>query len=192
VLADNFESKRLNSPNDLTYRSDGTLFFTDPPFGLPRFFDDPRKQLPWSGVYSLNGHGLALVSKDLSGPNGIAFSPDEKFLYVTNWDAKRKIVMRYDAQRDGTLRNGRVFFDMTNARGEEALDGMKVDERGNLYVSGPGGLWIIDAQGKHLGTVRGPRLAANFAWGDADGHTLYWTARSALYRMRFDVAGAHR
>jgi gluconolactonase len=192
VLADSFEGKRLNSPNDLTYRSDGTLYFTDPPFGLPRFFDDPRKELQWSGVYALNGHGPVLVAKDLTGPNGIAFSPDEKFLYVTNWDAGKKVVMRYEAQPDGTLRNGRVFFDMTNAHGEEALDGMKVDERGNLYVSGPGGLWIIDPHGKHLGTVRGPRLAANFAWGDADGRTLYWTARSALYRMRLEIAGAHR
>ena len=192
ALVDSFEGRRLNSPNDLTYRSDGTLFFTDPPFGLPRFFDDPRKELPWSGVYALNGHGLVLAAKELRGPNGVAFSPDEKFLYVTNWDAKKKVVMRYEAQPDGMLRSGRVFFDMTNARGEEALDGIKVDERGNLYVSGPGGLWIIDARGRHLGTVRGPRLAANFAWGDSDGRTLYWTARSALYRMRFDVAGARR
>jgi gluconolactonase len=192
TLADSFEGRRLNSPNDLTYRSDGTLFFTDPPFGLPRFFDDPRKQLAWSGVYALNGHGLVLAAKDLTGPNGVAFSPDEKYLYVTNWDVNKKVVMRYEAQPDGTLQRGRVFFDMTRAPGEEALDGVEVDERGNLYVSGPGGLWIIDARGKHLGTVRGPRLAANFAWGDADGRTLYWTARSALYRMRLDVAGAHR
>ncbi|TMA35191.1 MAG: SMP-30/gluconolactonase/LRE family protein, partial [Deltaproteobacteria bacterium] len=134
VLADNFEGRRLNSPNDLVYRSDGTLFFSDPPFGLPRFFDDPRKQLPWSGVYSLNGHGIQLATKDLSGPNGVAFSPDEKFLYVTNWDPKKKVVMRYEAQPDGTLRNGRVFFDMTSAPGEEALDGIEVDRQGNLYV----------------------------------------------------------
>jgi gluconolactonase len=190
LLVDNFEGKRLNSPNDLVFRSDGTLFFSDPPFGLPRFFEDPRKQLAWSGVYSLNGHGLQLAAKDLTGPNGVAFSPDEKYLYVTNWDTKQKVVMRYEAQRDGTLRNGRVFFDMTSAPGEEALDGIEVDRDGNLYVSGPGGMWILDATGHHLGTVRGPRLAANFAWGDADGRTLYWTARSALYRMRLQIAGA--
>jgi gluconolactonase len=189
ALVADYQGKRLNSPNDLVYRSDGTLFFSDPPFGLPRFFDDPRKELAWSGVYALNGHGLVLAAKDLTGPNGIAFSPDEKFLYVTNWDAKKKVVMRYEAQPDGTLRNGRVFFDMTNAPGEEALDGMKVDRAGNLFVSGPGGLWIISASGRHLGTVRGPKLAANFAWGD-DGRTLYWTARSALYRMKLNVAGA--
>jgi gluconolactonase len=190
VLADRYQGKRLNSPNDLVYRSDGTLFFSDPPFGLPRFFDDPRKELPFSGVYALNGHGLVLATRDLEGPNGVALSPDEKFLYVTNWDPKKKVVMRYEAQRDGSLRNGRVFFDMTSAPGSEALDGLEVDRAGNLYVSGPGGVWILDANGRHLGTVRGPRLAANFAWGDEDGRTLYWTARSALYRMRLGIAGA--
>jgi gluconolactonase len=107
VLADHYEGKRLNSPNDLVYRSDGTLFFTDPPFGLPKFSEDKRKELPFSGVYSLHKGKLQLVTKDLAGPNGIAFSPDEKYLYVTNWDEKRKVIMRYEVQVDGTLRNGR-------------------------------------------------------------------------------------
>jgi gluconolactonase len=189
VLADRYEGKRLNSPNDLVFRSDGVLYFTDPPFGLPKFFDDPRKELPYSGVFCLAQGKLKLVSQDLTGPNGLAFSPDEKFLYVDNWDVKKKVVMRYEVQPDGTLKNGQVFFDMTSAPGEEALDGLKVDQKGNLYVSGPGGLWILSAEGKHLGTLRGPELAANFTFGDADGKTLYMTARTGIYRMRLGVPG---
>jgi gluconolactonase len=189
VLADRYEGKRLNSPNDLVYKSDGTLYFTDPPFGLPKFYDDPRKELAYSGVFRLAGGTLQLVSKDLIGPNGLAFSPDEKYLYVDNWDIKKKVVMRYDVNADGTLSNGRIFFDMTGAPGEEALDGLKVDQQGNLYVSGPGGLWIISSEGKHLGTIKAPKLPANFAWGDEDGRTLYMTARTGLYRMRLNVPG---
>jgi gluconolactonase len=190
VLADSFEGKRLNSPNDLVYRSDGTLFFTDPPFGLPKVFDDPRRELPYSGVFALRDGKLRLLTTELAGPNGLAFSPDEKHLYVTNWDVTKKVVMRYAVGADGTLSDGRVFFDMTNAPEDRdlALDGIKLDRAGNLYVSGPGGLWVIDAKGKHLGTIRGPRLAANFAWGD-DGKSLYWTARSGLYRMPLQVEG---
>ncbi len=190
TLAERFEGKRLNSPNDLVYRSDGLLFFSDPPFGLPRFFDDPRKELPWSGVYAWRAGQLRLVSRDLEGPNGLAFSPDERFLYVDDWDPARKVVMRYAVAEDGTLSDGRVFFDMTGAPGEEALDGLKVDREGNLYVSGPGGIWVLSPNARHLGTIRPPRLAANFAWGDADGHSLYLTARTALYRMRLGIEGA--
>ncbi len=189
VLADRFEGKRLNSPNDLVLRSDGALYFTDPPFGLPKFHEDPRRELPFTAVFSLKDGVLRAVSKDLSGPNGIAFSPDERTLYVTNWDAAKKVVMAYDALPDGTLENGRVFFDMAGAPGEEALDGLKVDKDGDLYVSGPGGLWILSAAGKHLGTLRGPELGANFAWGDADGRTLYMTARTGVYRVRLGVEG---
>jgi gluconolactonase len=191
TLVESHEGKRLNSPNDLVFRSDGTLFFTDPPFGLPRFFDDPRKQLPYSGVYALRAGELRLLSTELSGPNGIAFSPDEKLLYVTNWDERKKVVMRYEVAQDGTLSHGRVFFDMTRAPGAEALDGIKVDREGNLYVSGPGGLWILASDGTHLGTLRGPRLPANFAWGE-DGKTLFLTARSGLYKTRLLIAGAGR
>jgi gluconolactonase len=189
VLADRFEGKRLNSPNDLVYRSDGTLFFTDPPFGLPRFFDDPRKELPFSGVYSLHKGKLQLLSKDLKGPNGIALSPDEKFLYVGNWDDHKKVVNRYEVQPDGTVGKGELFFDMTSTPGEDALDGIKVDQRGNLYVSGPGGLWVLSPEGKHLGTIVTPKHAHNFAWGDADGQTLYICAKDTLYRMRLNVPG---
>ncbi|HSA93658.1 MAG TPA: SMP-30/gluconolactonase/LRE family protein [Terriglobales bacterium] len=190
VLADNYQGKRLNSPNDLVYKSDGSLYFTDPPFGLPKFYDDPRRQLPFEGVFRISTDGkLTLVSTDLKGPNGIAFSPDEKYLYVGNWDEKKKVVMRYEVKPDGTLANGQVFFDMTAAKGEDALDGIKVDQAGNLYVSGPGGLWVISAAGKHLGTILAPRHVHNMAWGDEDGKTLYLCGRSSLYRMRLNIAG---
>jgi gluconolactonase len=189
VLADKFEGKRLNSPNDLVYRSDGTLYFTDPPFGLPKFFDDKRKELPFSGVFAVKDNKIRVVSKDFTGPNGIALSPDENYLYVGDWDEKKKVVMRYDVQPDGSLKNGKIFFDMTSAPGEDALDGMKVDKAGNLYVSGPGGLWILSPEGKHLGTIIGPKHPHNFAWGDADGQTLYLCARSGLYRIRLNIEG---
>src|SRR5438874_448547 len=189
VLADKFEGKRLNSPNDLVYRSDGTLYFTDPPFGLPKFFDDPRKELPFSGVFAVKDGNLKLVTKDFTGPNGIAFSPDEKYLYVGDWDEKKKVVMRYEVQPDGSVRNGKFCFDMTKALVEDAIDGMKIDKAGNLYVSGPGGLWIISPQGKHLGTIIPPKHPHNFAWGDTDGKTLYLCAKSGLYRMKLNMEG---
>jgi gluconolactonase len=190
ALADRYEGKRLNSPNDLVYKSDGSLYITDPPFGLPRFYDDSRKELPYSGVFLLSTDGkLQLVSKELKGPNGVAFSPDEKYLYVGNWYEQKKIVMRYDVNSDGTLSNGKVFFDMTSAPGEDAIDGIKVDQKGNLYVSGPGGLWVISPEGKHLGTIIAPMHPHNFAWGDEDGKTLYLCARSGLYRMKLGIPG---
>jgi gluconolactonase len=189
VLADRYKGKRLNSPNDLVYRSDGALFFTDPPFGLPKFFDDPRKELRFSGVFALVGKKLKLVSTDFSGPNGIALSPDEKLLYVGDWDEKKKRVMRYDVGADATLSAGKVLFDMTSAPGKDAIDGVKVDQKGNLYVSGPGGLWILSAEGKHLGTIVTPRHPHNFAWGDQDGRTLYLCARNSLYRIRLGIPG---
>jgi gluconolactonase len=192
VLADRFEGKRLNSPNDLVYRSDGSFYFTDPPFGLPKFFDDPRKELAFSGVYRLAGGKLSLVSRELTGPNGIAFSPDERYLYVGNWDVKQKVVMRYEVLADGSTGPGRVFFDMTRAPGEDAIDGVKTDRLGNVYVSGPGGLWIISPGGRHLGTINGPEHVHNFAWGGVDGRTLYLTARTGLYRVRLNVGGGMR
>lgn len=188
VLADQYNGKRLNSPNDLVYRSDGTLFFTDPPFGLPEFYDDPRKELPFSGVFALYKGQLKLLSTDLKGPNGIALSPDEKYLYVGNWDPVKKIIMRYDVGADAVLSNGKVFFDMTQAPGEDAIDGIKVDLKGNLYVSGPGGLWILSPDAKHLGTIIAPKHPHNMAWGD-DGKTLYLTAQGSLYRMPLNVPG---
>jgi gluconolactonase len=191
VLADRYDGKRLNSPNDLVYKSDGALYFTDPPFGLPKFFGDPRRELPYSRVFRVSSDGkqVQLLTNELSGPNGLAFSPDKKYFYVDNWDEKRKIIMRYEVNSDGTLASGKVFFDMTSAPGEDALDGMKIDQKGNLYVSGPGGLLIISPQGKHLGTIAGPEHPHNFAWGDDDGKTLYLCARTGLYRIRLNVAG---
>jgi len=189
VLADTYEGKRLNSPNDLVYRSDGALFFTDPPFGLPKFYDDPRKELPHSGVYALRDGQLKLLSSDLKGPNGIAFSPDEKYLYVGNWDPEKKVVMRYEIDAQGNTSNGKVFYDMTKAPGEDAIDGIKVDQKGNLYVCGPGGIWVISSEGKHLGTIKVPKTPHNIAWGGADGKTLYITAQSTLYRMPLNIPG---
>jgi gluconolactonase len=190
VLADRYEGKRLNSPNDLVYRSDGTLFFTDPPFGLPKFHKDPRRETPFSGVYSVRNGKVQLVSTDFAGPNGLAFSPDEKFLYVGDWDDKHKVVNRYPVNADGSLGKGELLFDMTATEGEDAIDGIKVDQAGNLYVSGPGGLWILSAEGRHLGTLRCPEHPHNLAWGDLDRRTLYLAAQTSIYRLRLKVPGA--
>jgi gluconolactonase len=190
VLADRFDGKRLNSPNDLVYRSDGALYFTDPPFGLPKFAADPRKELPFSGVYLLKGSKLRLLTSEFTGPNGIALSPDERHLYVGNWDPAAKVVKRYSVARDGSIDRGEVFVDLTQRiSGDEALDGIKVDRLGNVYLSAPGGLWIFDATGKHLGTITAPRPIHNFAWGGPDGKTLYLCARSALYRIPLLIEG---
>ncbi len=189
VLADKFEGKRLNSPNDLVYRTDGTLFFTDPPFGLPKFFDDKRKELAFSGVYSLYKGKLQLLTKEFTGPNGIALSPDEKYLYVGNWDTKHKTVYRYEVNQDGTVKNGKLFFDFTNFKGDDAIDGIKVDVEGNVYVSAPGGLQVLNKDGKHLGTIVTPKPVHNMAWGDDDGKTLYLCALTGLYKIRLNVTG---
>lgn len=194
VLADRYEGKRLNSPNDLVYRSDGALYVTDPPFGLPKAFDDPRKELAFSGVYLVKDGAVTLLTKELSGPNGIAFSPDERYLYVGNWDLSRKVVMRYPVRPDGTIGPGTVFLDLTRHPTDRdvAIDGIKVDERGDVFVSGPGGIWIVSPAGKVLGRLEPPEHDANLAWGDADGRTLFLTASTGLYRIRLEVAGAGR
>ncbi|MFL5517419.1 MAG: SMP-30/gluconolactonase/LRE family protein, partial [Gemmatimonadales bacterium] len=189
VLADRYEGKRLNSPNDLVYRSDGTLYFTDPPFGLPKGFDDPTKELPFSGVYMVKDSQVTLLTRELSGPNGIAFSPEERYLYVDNWDLEHKVLMRYEVNPDGTIANGKVFYDFTRDPEPVALDGIKVDREGNVYVSAPGGLWILSPAGKALGRIVPPEHDANFTFGDADGKSLYLTASTGLYRVRVNLPG---
>ena len=139
VLADRYDGRRLNSPNDLVYRSDGTLFFTDPPFGLPGVFDDPDKQLPFSGVFAARDGKVTLVTDELEGPNGLAFSPDERHLYVGNWDLSRKVVMRYELGPNLDVIDSSILFDMTGADGEDAIDGLKVDVAGNVYAAAPAG-----------------------------------------------------
>jgi gluconolactonase len=189
VMADSYQGRRLNSPNDLVYRSDGILYFTDPPFGLPGVFDDPAKELDFSGVFCVRDGDVSLVTSELDGPNGLAFSPDEHFLYVGNWDPDRKVVMRYPVDAYGNAKAGDVFFDMTSAPGEDAIDGIKVDDKGNLYVCGPGGIWVLGPDGTHIATLRLPEAPHNLAFGDADSRTLYVTALTSVYRIRLAVPG---
>jgi gluconolactonase len=189
VLADSYKGLRLNSPNDLVYRSDGTLLFTDPPFGLPGLFDDPDKELPFSGVFAARDGLVTLVTDELEGPNGLAFSPDERFLYVGNWDPERKVVMRYELDPDNEVTDRSVLLDMTAAEGEDAIDGIKVDQAGNLYACGPGGIWVISPDGEHLGTLRLPEAPHNLAWGDEDARALYVTALTSVYRIRLQIPG---
>jgi gluconolactonase len=190
VLADRYQGKRLNSPNDLVYRSDGTLYLTDPPFGLPDAFDDPAKELAFSGVFKARDGAVTLVTDELAGPNGLALSPDERYLYVGNWDLERKVVVRYEIDAAGDpVGSGEVFYDMTDAPGEDAIDGIKVDREGNLYVCGPGGIWILSPQSEKLGLIELPEDPHNLSWGDADGRTLYITALTSVYRMRLRIRG---
>jgi gluconolactonase len=193
VLADKIEGRRFNSPNDVVLKSDGSIYFTDPPYGLPDFFSDTRKELDYSGVFMIKNGKVSVVSKDLGGPNGLAFSPDEKYFYVSNWDIRNihhtKTLWRYEVQPDGTLKNGKVFYDFSFTEDDEALDGIKVDNQGNLFVSAPGGLWILSAEGKLLGKIVTPERPANMAWGDADGKTLYLTAHTSLYKLRISTGG---
>ena len=193
VLADKIDGKRFNSPNDLVLKSDGSIYFTDPPYGLPKAFNDSKKELDYSGVFMIKNGKTQLLTKDLGGPNGIAFSPDEKYLYVSNWDIRNihttKILWRYEVQPDGTLKNGKIFFDWNLTEDDEALDGIKVDKLGNLFVSAPGGVYILSAEGKLLGKITTPERPANMAWGDEDGKTLYLTAHTSLYKLKVNTGG---
>jgi gluconolactonase len=192
ILAATYNGKKFNSPNDLVLKSDGSIYFTDPPYGLPGFYTDRRKELDHQGVYLLKEGKITLLSSDLGGPNGIAFSPDEKYIYISNWDIRNihhtKTLWRYEVQADGTLKNGKVFFDWNLTEDEEALDGIKVDRQGNLFVSAPGGLWILNSEGKLLGKIVTPERPANMAWGD-DGKTLYMTAHTSIYAVRVRTGG---
>jgi gluconolactonase len=187
VLASQFEGKRLNSPNDLVFRSDGSLYFTDPPAGLRDGDKDAKKELPFNGVYLLKDGKLQVVVKDMALPNGLAFTPDEKYLYIN--DSVKKTIMRYEVQPDGTLGSGQLFIDMNADKAPGVPDGMKVDQKGNVYCTGPGGFWIMSPEGRHLGTVLTAELPANLAFGDADNKTLYLTARTGLYRIRLKIPG---
>ena len=192
TLAGSYRGKRLNSPNDLVFKSNGDLYFTDPPYGLPKGADDPAKELDFQGVYRLNARGeLTLLTRELSRPNGLAFSPDEQTLYVANSDPDRAIVMAYPVQSDGTLGAGKVFLDATKAAQAKQPglpDGMKVSRDGTLWATGPGGIFIYSPAGKHLGTLATGVPTANLAFGD-DGSTLYITADKNLARVRTKVKG---
>jgi gluconolactonase len=202
VLADSYQGKKLNSPNDLVYKSDGSLYFTDPPYGLPTQGDgDPIKELAFSGVYripnALNQKAgappardqLQLVAKDLPRPNGLAFSPDEKYLYVDN-SGEKKVWMRYEVAKDGSLKDGKVFYDASSDTRVGGPDGMKVDRLGNVYSTGPGGIWVFSPAGKALGVILMPERTANLNWAGVDRKTLYITATSSVYRITLKVPGA--
>jgi gluconolactonase len=203
ILADSYRGKRLNSPNDLVYRSDGSLYFTDPPYGLPTQQDtDPAKELTVDGVYRVPAaldqapgappqrDRLQLLIADLPRPNGIAFSPDEKYLYIAN-SGTFKIWMRYPVKPDGTLGAGTVFYDATTDRREGGPDGIKVDRAGNLYGAGPGGVWIFSPAGTHLATILIPERVSNVNWGGPDDRSLFITASSSVYRITLKIPGVH-
>ena len=189
VIAERYNGKRLNSPNDIVYKSDGWAYFTDPPYGLAGLDDDPAKELDFNGIYRLSPDGkLELLNDKQTRPNGLGFSPDEKTLYVANSDAALKVWMAYGVNDDGTLDEGRVFADATSETAEGLPDGLKLDKQRNLYLTGPGGVWIYNPEGKHLGSIQPEEVPANVAWGD-DGKTLYMTARTGLYRIALNAEG---
>jgi gluconolactonase len=179
VLADRYDGKKLNSPNDVVLGPDGALYFTDPTLDL---VDGQKQEIPFQGVYRLDEKGeVRLLTKDLTQPNGIAFSPDGKRLYVD--DSEQRNIRVYDFGRDGTVSNGRIFGQEPGGKHEGVPDGIKVDRDGNLFVTGPKGIWVWDPQGQHLGTIEMPEQPANLAWGDSDHRTLYITATTSLYRL---------
>ena len=191
TLVDRFDGKRINSPNDLVFRSNGDLYFTDPPFGLPQSFADPRKELPFQGVYRFSAGKLTLLTKDIKAPNGIAFSPDEKKFYVSNADADNAVWIVYDVTPDGNIANGKVLFDATSwAKTQKgAPDGMKIDRDGNLFAAGHGGIYVIAPDGTHLGSILTRMPTGNVAWGE-DGSSLFVTSSHNVYRLRLATKGA--
>jgi len=191
TLADGYEGKRLNSPNDLVFKSNGDLYFTDPPYGLPKRWEDPTRELDFCGVYRLTIDGkLSLLTRELTRPNGIAFSPDEKTLYVAQSDPERAIIMAFPVLADGNIGKGRVFVDETSGVNKMPglPDGMKVDRAGNLFATGPGGVHVISPEGKLIGRIETGEATANCAWGD-DGSTLYITADMYLCRVKTRTRG---
>jgi len=185
VLADKFEGKKFNSPNDVVMGPDGALYFTDPTLDLPK---DQKKELAFEGVFRLDASGrVTLLTTDLSQPNGLAFSPDGKKFYVD--DSEQRNIRIYDFRADGTITNGRIFGEEPGKKGDGVPDGMKVDKSGNIYVTGPGGIWVWNSQGEHLGTILLPEQPANLAWGAADWSTLYITATTSVYRLKTKAQG---
>jgi gluconolactonase len=185
VLADRYQGKKLNSPNDVIIGPDGAIYFTDPTLDLVA---GEKQEIPFQGVYRLGKDGdVRLLTKDLTQPNGLAFSPDGKHFYVD--DSEQRNIRVYDVAADGTLRNGRIFGEEPGGKGDGVPDGIKVDKNGNLFVTGPKGIWVWDASGHHLGTIVVPEQPANLTWGDKDYRTLYITATTSVYRLRTKAEG---
>ncbi len=190
TLADRFEGRRLNSPNDLVYHSGGDLYFTDPPYGLPKRWEDPRRELDFCGVYKVDPQGkVALLVRDMALPNGLVFSPDEKTLYVAQSDPEAAIWMAFDVKRDGTLEGGRVFFDATEWTADQngLPDGLTVDQYGNLFATGPGGIHVFTPQAELLGTIVTGEANSNCTFGGEDGRDLYITADGYVCRVRMET-----
>ncbi len=191
-LVERYQGNRINSPNDLVFRSNGDLYFTDPPFGLPHTFADPEKALAFQGVYRLGRDGkLTLLTRELGAPNGIAFSPDERTLYVSNADRKRLVWTAFEVKPDGSLGKGRTLYDGTETMKDRrgTADGMKVDRRGNIFGAGPGGVYVIAPDGTLLGWFDFGGNVGNVAWGE-DGSTLFIAANATVYRVRLSTVGA--
>jgi gluconolactonase len=185
ILADHYDGKKLNSPNDVIVGPDGALYFTDPNMDLVA---GEKQEIPFQGVYRLDTEGhLKLLTRDLTQPNGLAFSPDGKHFYVD--DSEKRNIRVYDVAADGTLTNGRVFGEEPGGKGDGVPDGMRVDKNGNLFVTGPKGIWVWDAKGNHLGTLVMPEQPANLNWGDKDYRTLYITATTSVYRLEMKTQG---
>ena len=185
-IAERHQGRRLNSPNDIAVHSDGSIYFTDPPYGLPR--QSEGKEMDCNGVFRLAPDGtLTLLDDTFVRPNGLAFSPDERTLYVD--DTAEMHVRAFDVLPDGTLANGRLFADLRDPGEDGVPDGMKVDLAGNVFCTGPGGIWVLSPEGETLDRIQVPEVPANLAWGDADGKTLYITARTGLYRLRTQTGG---
>lgn len=193
TIIDSYNGKRLNSPNDLAFRANGDMYFTDPPYGLRKAEKDSQRELTFSGVFRLSPAGkLTLLNDQLTFPNGLAFSPDQKILYVAQSDPEKAIVMAYPVKEDGTLGAGQIFCDQTPwvKQGLPGLpDGMKVDREGNVFCTGPGGVHIFAPDGAHLGTINTGEATGNCCWGD-DGKTLYINADMWLVRVKTATMGA--
>jgi gluconolactonase len=189
VLVERYAGRRLNSPNDAVYRSDGSLYFTDPPYGLRQQDHDPAKELDFNGVFRLSSDGrVEVLSKALTRPNGIAFAPDERTLYVSNSDPERRVLVAFPVRADGRLADPEPFYDFSAATAGGSPDGMKVDREGNVYTAGPGGVWVFNSRGQHLGTIQPDAQATSVAWGEG-GSVLYITADTGLYRIRLLAQG---